>query len=272
MQSGIANFDWKKNGKNLFYLLVLVIVFFNSDYYLDMRYGTSDEVFQQALRLDSEGKYTEALEKYEYCVERNSLSARNNIGVLYMSGKLGKVDESKALEWFGQCTDQDLPLCDYNFGRILALGSKPNQDVHRGISFIEKAAKQGQTAAYWDLYQIYTLGIDEVIDIDEDKAMEYLGSAASRQHTDAMAELGNFLMGQEIKEGDQRAIDEYNRGKRMLSDALKRKNNRARFYTALRLMREMKSAEDMGVGLGLLEQAANEGFHPAIDLMKKFGK
>ena len=83
-----------------------------------------------------------------------------NLGQLYELGEFGlKRDPIKALKYFQQASDMDVPFAKFELGRLYFQGLEDSlKNEKRGILLLEEAGNQDVAEAQWMLGSIYSKG------------------------------------------------------------------------------------------------------------------
>ena len=106
----------------------------------------------------------------------------------FMFGQRIFTDESKALKL---CKSNAIHACTIDAQRALALYYHCNFQLSTALHWYEKASKQGDAEANYQIGTIYADGDGDLIPQDEKKAISFYKLAAAQQHKYAIEELSN---------------------------------------------------------------------------------
>ena len=166
-------------------------------YYINQD-SIATNLFINDLEIDKSGfcEYApDCLEKAESNIQsitelanQGHATAQVILGIYYMNGNAVKQDKSKALQFIGKAAVQKLSEAQFVMGML-------EDDIEKGIKWIEQAAEQDNSAALMSLANLYIKG--KHLKQDYSKALrlyEYL----ARFNTEAQFRLGHIYMGNKI--------------------------------------------------------------------------
>ncbi|EFC47957.1 TPR repeat protein [Naegleria gruberi] len=110
----------------------------------------------------------------------------HQIGGIYFEYKK---DIPQALKWWNKSAEKDNTEAQYSLGTIYMNGDGVEKDVKKGMALLEDSARLGNSDAQNTVGAIYLEGEDS-IEIDLNKAKDFLIAAAEAEDTDALYNLG----------------------------------------------------------------------------------
>ena len=169
-------------------ILTFITVLFSA---LD-EYKTKEEYYNQGLAYIEEEKYESAFYCMKKAAELGSLFAQNNLGVLYGLGHGTDINIEKSIYWIkkaaygGSAAAQNTLGCFYKD----ALNGF-EQDYAQANHWFEKAAKQGDHFAQYNLAMAYRYG--QGVKINFTEALKWFVEAAFQGDEFAKQELDKLI-------------------------------------------------------------------------------
>lgn len=109
-------------------------------------------------------------EKYlREATEDNDTYAMYNLGIMYFSGELGKVNYEEAAKWYEKAANLGLKQAQYNLGTMYDRGQGVKQNFKKAMELYQLAAKQGDSLAKQNIGALYENGEGVEKNIDEAK-------------------------------------------------------------------------------------------------------
>jgi hypothetical protein len=90
--------------------------------------------------------------------------AQNELGLFYLSGKLGVADLSAAVSWFGRAAQAGLAAAQNNLGALHERGAGVPQDFGNAAKLYALAAQQGNASATLALARFHAAGAATKVD------------------------------------------------------------------------------------------------------------
>ena len=161
-----------------------------SKYYLGKMYENGDFVKQDA---------TKAFEYYS--AAHLSPFAAFKTAYMLERGQGTEIDEARAQKWYqsalfsfeNMIKEHPNDFLEYRVGRMYLDGKGVEQDIERGISFLELSSKAGNDMATYTLAMTYMKNGNSSPEILK-KAMEYLQKSAQQGNQWAQYKLGNIYL------------------------------------------------------------------------------
>ncbi|MEJ6578627.1 MAG: tetratricopeptide repeat protein [Akkermansiaceae bacterium] len=129
-------------------------------------------------------------------------AAQTELGLLYLSGKLGAKDSTAAAAWFTKAATAGLPLAQFNLAALYELGNGVTRNPQSAHSLYSLAAKQGILPAITSLGRLTAIGLGT--DQDPALAWAYLTLASDQKEKDAprlLDQLTSQLTAEQLAEG-----------------------------------------------------------------------
>lgn len=162
---------------------------------------------------------------YHRAADRGELNALVNLAECFETGKGTSVNVDSALVWYQKGTEWSSDAgrrkakvrCGYLYAFV-------KNDVHKGIEYLEKAAKDGSGAALYYLGEIYDNGIGGIT-TDPTKAVEYFKESIDTEtYPFVITRLAeHYYTGNGVAKDVEKAIELYEDAARMGDEAAKEK-------------------------------------------------
>jgi hypothetical protein len=121
---------------------------------------------------------------------RGNVSAQNQLGQIYATGRGVTQDYAIARSWFEKAAAQGHGWALYQLGQLFADGSGVPQDYKKAREWWEQASAHGVAQAQYNLGQLYATG--RGVPQDYATARSWFEKAALQGHTWAQAQLGQL--------------------------------------------------------------------------------
>lgn len=128
----------------------------------------------------------QALIHFTDSAENGNEFAQYQLGVIYYKGDDIEQDSELAMKYLKLSAEQENQYAQYQLGIIYLKGDIAEQDIGRAVSCFEASAEQNNQFAQYQLGKIYYFGA-EGIEIDKNKAIEYLTKSAAQGNEFAQA-------------------------------------------------------------------------------------
>ena len=148
--------------------------------------------FDTAVTEYRQGNYIKALDAFYALAKEGDPKAQFNVGLIYATGKGVNKDTYQAMQWYQKAAKQGNTAAQYNLAKLFSQRSE-KEDPHaqeRAKYWYEKAAEGGQKEAINDLAILYMEG--KGVKKDEHKAFSLFQKAAKLG--DSAAQLNVALM------------------------------------------------------------------------------
>lgn len=140
--------------------------------------------FQFARVLDRMGRDQDAVAHYRLAVERGSIAAMANLGLMVAEGRgLPQSDPAEGVEWFRRAAERGYPLAYLYLGHAYAFGHGVTRSDAAAVLWYRRAADSGLAAALVALASLIEQGRGTAQ--DEDEAARLLTRAAEQGLPDA---------------------------------------------------------------------------------------
>jgi len=172
---------------------------------------------QAAQLLLSSKDPAQVVEGYAHLVaaaEAGLADVQNELGLLYLSGRLGIRDATAAAGWFGRSAAKGFPKAANNLGTLYEKGLGVSKNFNRAGRFYAQAANAGLPEATTALGRMYAQALGTKQDIP--KAWALFSLAVERGDNNAktlLGELTSQLTEEQIAEG-RKVLDELKSGKK----------------------------------------------------------
>jgi uncharacterized protein len=107
--------------------------------------------------------------------------AQNELGLFYLSGKMGVADISAALSWFGRAAQAGLPAAQNNLGALHERGAGVQQSYENAAKLYTLAAQQGNPSAMLALARFNAAGAAMPVNKPSAWALAQLASEAGEK-------------------------------------------------------------------------------------------
>lgn len=159
----------------------------------DANDGDAQSCFALALRYyqgeNVEQDYSEAAKWLEKAAAGNHLDAMNLLGSLYAEGKLGPVNNEKALHWWHLASNLSHVEATYN-AAMLHYARNERKGYRRSLVLFERASDLGNAAAMNYTGAIYFQGLG--VDQNREKALYWFKKGAEAGDADAALNLAKM--------------------------------------------------------------------------------
>ena len=185
-------------------------------------FTSATEAYRQGANALKSGRTEEALPALEYAAKRDVLGAQIKLARIYATGRDGVAeDDAKAFTYFQAIADQQAdispssPIAQYAAEAFVALGQyyldgiasmplAPNPSYAVDL-FRHAASYFGDAEAQYRLARLYMSG--NGVEKDVGLAVNWLATAAKKQHVAAQATLGEILWrGEEVQHRQARGL------------------------------------------------------------------
>lgn len=124
-----------------------------------------------------------SLDHLRNAAELGSTMAMNRIGLIYMYGEFGAVNDAEAFTWFKKAADLEDTWGQFEVGRYYLDGIGVAQDIERGMDYVRESARRDWSDAQYLIGYAYYTG--EYIDEDKEKAAHWYQRAANQGDSEA---------------------------------------------------------------------------------------
>jgi TPR repeat protein len=138
--------------------------------------------------LQKAGNLAEARLWYDKAAEKSHPVALNNLGRMYMDGKVVPQDYAKARSLYQKAANLGEPAAMTNIGILFRNGYGVQRDYTTARIWFEKAAAKGEPSAMYNIGRLYTFG--EGVQRDYATARSWYEKAAAMGSAAAMNNLG----------------------------------------------------------------------------------
>ena len=184
-------------------------------------YVSATDAYRQGATALKAGRMVVAVPALEYAAKRGVLGAQLKLAHLYASGRDVTKDDAKAFSYFQQIADQyaDIsptsPIAKYVGDAFVALGGyyaagvpamslAPNP-AYAADLYRHAASYFGDAEAQYQLGRLYLTG--QGVEKNPGLAVNWLATAAKKQHAAAQATLGELLWrGEEVRQREARGL------------------------------------------------------------------
>jgi uncharacterized protein len=184
-------------------------------------YASATEAYRQGATAMKAGRMVVALPALEYAAKRGVLGAQLKLARLYAAGRDVPKDDAKAFSYFQQIADQyadispSSPIAKYVGEALVALGQYyaagspavplPANPAYAADIYRHAASYFGDAQAQYQLGRLYLTG--EGVEKNPGLAVNWLATAAKKQHAAAQATLGELLWrGEEVHQRQARGL------------------------------------------------------------------
>ena len=184
-------------------------------------FASATEAYHQGVSAMKAGRTAVALPALEYAAKRGVLGAQLKLARAYAAGRDVPKDDAKALAYFQAIADQyadispSSPIAKYVGEAFVALGqysldgvpamSLPANPAYAADLFRHAASYFGDPEAQYQLARLYLTG--EGVEKNVGLAVNWLATAARKQHAAAQATLGELLWrGEEVRQRQARGL------------------------------------------------------------------
>ena len=163
--------------------------------------------FNQAVEDYNQGGYIKALNTFYTLAKKGDAKAQFNVALIYANGKGVQKDLSKARKWYEKAAKQDNPSAQYNLAQLYHMaGEDDPHGYEKARYWYEKAVESGVTEAYNNLAALYIDG--KGVKKDQQKAFELFEKAAKMGDPAAQVNVGVlYAWGEDITNDKMKAYD-----------------------------------------------------------------
>jgi len=184
-------------------------------------YASATEAYREGVTALKGGQMVVALPALEYAAKRGVLGAQLKLARLYAAGHDVPEDDAKAFSYFQDIADQyadispSSPIAKYVGESLVALGQYyatgipaiplPANPRYAADIYRHAASYFGDAEAQYQLGRLYLSG--EGVEKNPSLAVNWLATAAKKQHAAAQATLGELLWkGDEVRQRQARGL------------------------------------------------------------------
>jgi len=184
-------------------------------------YASATEAYREGVTALKGGQMVVALPAFEYAAKRGVLGAQLKLARLYAAGHDVPEDDAKAFSYFQDIADQyadispSSPIAKYVGESLVALGQYyatgipaiplPANPRYAADIYRHAASYFGDAEAQYQLGRLYLSG--EGVEKNPSLAVNWLATAAKKQHAAAQATLGELLWkGDEVRQRQARGL------------------------------------------------------------------
>src|SRR4029078_8483369 len=184
-------------------------------------YASATEAYRQGMVALKRGRMVVALPALEYAAARGVLGAQIKMARLYADGRDVPTNDAKAFSYFQEIADQyadispSSPIAKYVGESLVALGQYymagipavplPSNPAYAADIYRHAASYFGDAEAQYQLGLLYLSG--EGVEKNPSLAVNWLATAAKKQHAAAQATLGELLWkGDEVRQRQARGL------------------------------------------------------------------
>ena len=184
-------------------------------------YASATEAYREGVTALKGGRMVVALPALEYAAKRGVLGAQLKLARLYAAGHDVPEDDAKAFSYFQEIADQyadispSSPIAKYVGESLVALGQYyttgipaiplPANPSYAADIYRHAASYFGDAEAQYQLGRLYLSG--EGVEKNPSLAVNWLATAAKKQHAAAQATLGELLWkGNEVRQRQARGL------------------------------------------------------------------
>ena len=163
--------------------------------------------FNQAVEDYNKGGYIKALNTFYALAKKGDAKAQYNVAYMYANGKGVQKDMDKARKWYEKAAKQDNGAAQYNLAQIYhAAGESDPYRYEKARYWYEKAVEAGIMEAYNNLAALYIDG--KGVKKDQKKAFELFQKAAKMGDPSAQVNVGVlYAWGEGITNDKMKAYD-----------------------------------------------------------------
>ena len=179
--------------------------------------------FDEAVNDYNKGSYIKALNTFYVLAKNGDPEAQYNVGLIYANGKGVKADSAHAMEWYEKAARQNNAAAAYNLAQLYEHMENKDTHIYEKVKFwYEKSALGGLSQAQNNLAALYLEG--KQIPHDAKKAFELFKKAAAQGNANAQINIARmYAWSHEIANDKMKAYDN-------LQKALKAGKNEAGQY------------------------------------------
>jgi len=151
---------------------------------------------------DTEDDTDYAIELLRDAASAGSKNALYGLGMAYQTGTGVGKDYERAREYYLEAAEQDEPRAMFRLGHIYLSGRGVNVDEEEAVYWYRKAAELDDVVGIYNMAEAYLWGWGS-LEVDVDKAVEFLERGIALNDTDAMVSLGTVLYDDQFGREDQ---------------------------------------------------------------------
>ena len=165
--------------------------------------------FNQAVEDYKSGGYIKALNTFYTLAKKDDEKAQYNVGLIYANGKGVQKNLAKAKKWYEKAAKQGNGPAQYNLARLYhAAGESDAHGYEKARYWYEKAVEAGIIQAYNNLAALYMEG--KGVNQDQQKAFELFQKAASMGDSSAQVNVAVlYAWGEGITHDKMKAYDNF---------------------------------------------------------------
>jgi uncharacterized protein len=165
--------------------------------------------FNQAVEDYNSGGYIKALNTFYTLAKKDDAKAQYNVGLIYANGKGVQKDLAKAKKWYEKAAKQGNGPAQYNLAQLYHMaGEKGTHRYEKARYWYEKAVEAGIMQAYNNLASLYMEG--KGVKQDQQKAFELFRKAASMGDSSAQVNVAVlYAWGEGITNDKMKAYDNF---------------------------------------------------------------
>lgn len=165
--------------------------------------------FNQAVEDYNKGGYIKALNTFYSLAKEGDPKAQYNVGYIYANGKGVQKDMDKARKWYEKAAKQDNGAAQYNLAQLYhADGENDPHGYEKARYWYEKAVEAGIVEAYNNLAALYLEG--QGVKRDQQKGFELLQKAAKMGDASAQVNVAVlYAWGEGITHDKLKAYDNF---------------------------------------------------------------
>ena len=165
--------------------------------------------FNQAVKDYNSGGYIKALNTFYTLAKKDDAKAQYNVGLIYANGKGVQKDLAKAKKWYEKAAKQGNGPAQYNLAKLYhTAGETDAHGYEKARYWYEKAVEAGIMQAYNNLASLYMEG--KGVKQDQKKAFELFQKAASMGDNSAQVNVAVlYAWGEGITHDKMKAYDNF---------------------------------------------------------------
>lgn len=165
--------------------------------------------FNQAVEDYNSGGYIKALNTFYTLAKKDDAKAQYNVGLIYANGKGVQKDLAKAKKWYEKAAKQGNGPAQYNLAQLYhAEGESDDHGYEKAKYWYEKAVESGIMQAYNNLAALYIEG--KGVKQDQQKAFELFQKAASMGDHSAQVNVAVlYAWGEDITHDKMKAYENF---------------------------------------------------------------
>jgi len=165
--------------------------------------------FNQAVEDYNKGGYIKALNTFYNMAKEGDPKAQYNVGLIYANGRGVQKDMEQARKWYEKAAKQDNGPAQYNLGQIYhAAGENDPHGYEKARYWYEKAVEAGVMQAYNNLGALYLEG--KGVKKDQQKAFELFQEGAKMGDASAQVNVAVlYAWGEGITNDKMKAYDNF---------------------------------------------------------------